>query len=235
MKKIKLGILGLGRAGYNMHLPELKGKEDMYEISAVCDIKADRCENMKNLYGCNTYQDVEEFVEDPEIDIVDVATRSCDHFKHAKTALDAGKIVFLEKPVCIDMEETQMLKALLEQYGDDRLYVRHNRRFEAKFMQVQSIIDSGILGDVYYIKRSAANYDRRRDWQTLMQYGGGQLLNWAPILWTRRCSSAEETISGCSQSCDKLPQQVIVRIMSALPLKALIIAKLSLRSAAEQR
>lgn len=182
MRKIKLGILGLGRAGYNMHLPELKGKEDMYEISAVCDIKADRCENMKNLYGCNTYLDVEEFVEDPEIDIVDVATRSCDHFKHAKTALDAGKIVFLEKPVCIDMEETQMLKALLEQYGDDRLYVRHNRRFEAKFMQVQRIIDSGILGDVYYIKRSVANYDRRRDWQTLMQYGGGQLLNWGPHL-----------------------------------------------------
>ena len=45
-----------------------------------------------------------------------------------------------------------------------------------------SIIDSGILGEVYYVKRSTDSFDIRKDWQTLSQYGGGQLLNWGPHL-----------------------------------------------------
>ena len=182
MKKLRLGLIGLGRAGYGMHLPELKGKEDMFEIYAVCDIEPDRCENMAKEYGCKTYARVEDIVEDPDVDVIVVATRSCDHFKHAKTALDAGKLVFLEKPMCTTYSDAKQLMEIAEQYGERRVFVRHNRRFEAKFMQLNRIIESGILGDVYYIKRSVSSYDRRCDWQTLMQYGGGQLLNWGPHL-----------------------------------------------------
>ncbi len=181
MKKIRLGIIGLGRAGYSMHLPELKGKEDMFEIAAVCDVEEDRCENMNKLYGAKMYKRVEDIVVDPDVDVIDIATRSCDHYKHAKTALDAGKIVLLEKPICLNMYELEALKKLNEKYPN-KLYIRHNRRFEAKFMQLQKIIDSGILGNVYYIKRTEAGFDRRCDWQTLSQYGGGQLLNWGPHL-----------------------------------------------------
>ena len=165
-----------------MHLPELRGKEEMFEIYAVCDVEADRRENMRKLYGCKTYERVEDLVEDPLVDVVDIATRSCDHFKHAKTALDAGKLVFLEKPMCTTYEDAKTLMEIAEKYGERRVFVRHNRRFEAKFMQLNKLIDSGILGDVYYVKRSESDYDRRCDWQTLMQYGGGQLLNWGPHL-----------------------------------------------------
>lgn len=182
MKQLRLGIIGLGRAGYSMHLKELKGKEDMFKIEAVCDCEPDRVENMANLYGCRTYARVEDIVADPDIDVIDIATRSCDHFKHAKTALDAGKTVFLEKPMCTNYEDAKRLFAYAEKDGEKRLFIRHNRRFEAKFMQINKIIESGIIGDVYYIKRSVANYHRRNDWQTLSQYGGGQLLNWGPHL-----------------------------------------------------
>ena len=140
MKKLKLGLIGLGRAGYGMHLPELKGKEDMFEIFAVCDVEPDRCELMKKEYGCKTYSKVEDIVEDPDIDVIVVATRSCDHFKHAKTALDAGKIVFLEKPMCTTYADAKKLMEIAEQYGERRVFVRHNRRFEAKFMQLNRLI-----------------------------------------------------------------------------------------------
>ena len=63
MKKLRLGLVGLGRAGYGMHLPELKGKEDMFEIYAVCDIEADRCENMAKEYGC-IFVDFQQMFED---------------------------------------------------------------------------------------------------------------------------------------------------------------------------
>lgn len=182
MKKIRLGIIGLGRAGFGMHTAELRGKEELFEIAAVCDVERDRCENMQKLYGARIYARVEDIVADPEIDVIDVATRSCDHFKHAMTALNAGKTVFLEKPICMTYEEAKKLFAYAEKDGKKRVYVRHNRRFEPHFMQINRLIASGIIGDAYYIKRSVASFDRRCDWQTLSQYGGGQLLNWGPHL-----------------------------------------------------
>ena len=50
MKQLRLGIIGLGRAGFGMHTKELAGKEDMFKIEAVCDVEQDRCEKMKELY-----------------------------------------------------------------------------------------------------------------------------------------------------------------------------------------
>ena len=182
MKKIKLGIIGLGRAGFGMHTAELCGKEDLFEIAAVCDVEQDRCENMQKIYGARSYTRVEDIVADPDVDVIDVATRSCDHFKHAMTALNAGKTVFLEKPICMTYEEAKKLFAYAERDGKKRLFVRHNRRFEPHFMQLNRLIDSGIIGDAYFIRRTVASFDRRSDWQTLSQYGGGQLLNWGPHL-----------------------------------------------------
>lgn len=180
-KPIKLGIIGLGRAGYSMHLPEMKDK-GLFDIYAVCDVEPDRLEKMKNEYGSKTYMRVEDIVRDPEIEVIDIATRSSDHFAHAISALNAGKTVFLEKPIAENFEQAKRLFEYAERNGEKKLYVRHNRRFEAKFMQVNEIINSGILGDVYYVKRTVASYDIRCDWQTLCQYGGGQLLNWGPHL-----------------------------------------------------
>ena len=178
---IKLGMIGLGRAGYGMHLPEMKGK-DLFTVTAVCDIDADRCAKMAEEYGSKTYSSVEDIVEDPEIEVIDIATRSCDHFIHAMTALQAGKTVLLEKPITMTHAQAQKLFAFAETCGKNKLMIRHNRRFEAKFMEVNKLIASGILGDVYYVKRAVTQFDRRHDWQTLSQYGGGQLLNWGPHL-----------------------------------------------------
>ncbi len=180
-KPIKLGMIGVGRAGYGMHLTEMKDK-GLFEIYAVCDLEDDRLEKMKKEYGAKIYKRVEDIVEDPEIEVIDIATRSCDHFIHAMTALQAGKTVLLEKPITMNYDEAKKLFAYADSLGENKLFIRHNRRFEARFLEVQRIIDSGLLGNVYYIKRSVLNFQRRQDWQTISQYGGGQLLNWGPHL-----------------------------------------------------
>jgi len=64
--------------------------------------------------------------------------------------------------------------------GPGRLFVRHNRRFDPDFLHVREIIESGLLGDVYAVKLSRLHYSRRDDWQTILRFGGGQLLNWGP-------------------------------------------------------
>lgn len=176
---IRLGMVGIGRAIWGMHCPELESKKDKFEIVAACDtIKARRAQMMER-YNCPTYRWVKDLVEDPNVEIVDIATRSRHHFQHAKLALEAGKDVLVEKPMCVSYSEARRLFEIAEKCGK-RLFVRHNRRFEPAFQHIREIIDSGLLGDVREIKLRRVGFGRRDDWQTLKSSGGGQLLNWGP-------------------------------------------------------
>ena len=177
---IKIGLVGLGRAGSGMHRGELRPRQDKFQFYAVCDLIPERMDAFEQEFGSKKYASIEELVADPEVELVSIATRSCDHFRHAKLALLAGKDVMLEKPFCRTTAEARELVALGSQPAGPHLYIRHNRRFEGGFEQVCQIIDSGILGDVYEIKLTRNGYQRRNDWQTISEFGGGQLLNWGP-------------------------------------------------------
>lgn len=176
---IKLGLVGVGRAGWGMHCEEIEDKKEQFQIVAACDILPERCEKMAKRYGCRTYTDIADLVRDPEVEIVDIATRSCDHYAHAKMALEAGKDVLLEKPFCETYAEALELRDLAEKLGR-KLYARHNRRFELHFQKIRELQKSGLLGHIYEIHIARNGYTRRDDWQTLSQFGGGQLLNWGP-------------------------------------------------------
>jgi predicted dehydrogenase len=176
---IRIGIAGLGRAGWGMHCRELKGREERFQIVAACDILAERRERMAERYGCECYGRIEDLIADPYVELVDIATRTRDHFSHALLALSAGKDVFLEKPMCMTYAQALQLKGAAAQSAG-QLYVRHNRRFDPDFVHVRQIIASGILGQVFEIRLARHGYSRRDDWQTIVEHGGGQLLNWGP-------------------------------------------------------
>ncbi len=179
-KPIQVGLIGLGRAGNGMHRNELRPRGDKFHFAAVCDILEERTVPFAEEFGSRAYTKIEDLLADPEVELVTIATRSVDHFKHAKMALKAGKNVFLEKPFCMKTEQARELIALGSEPGGPHLYIRHNRRFEGGFETAMQIIDSGKLGDVYEIKLTRNGYQRRNDWQTISEFGGGQLLNWGP-------------------------------------------------------
>ena len=176
---VRIGLIGLGRAGWGMHCPELKGREDKFKIVAVCDSIPGRLERAKEAYGCATYAEVKDLMADPSIELIDIASRSCDHYTHALAALKTGKHVLLEKPMCTTYAEAQkIVRAAKTAKG--KLFIRHNRRYEPCFQHVREIIDSGLLGKVFEVKLRRLGFSRRDDWQTLKKFGGGQLLNWGP-------------------------------------------------------
>lgn len=179
-EQIKIGVVGLGRIGMSVHRECLKARPDKFTVVAACDLIKDRCDRYAEEFGCRTYDDIGELINDPEVEVVDIATRSCDHYIHAKAALLAGKSVLVEKPFCMTYQQAAELVRLGSQPAGPKIYVRHNRRFEEGFIKVNEIIDSGILGDVYEIRLARNGYQRRNDWQTIKKYGGGQLLNWGP-------------------------------------------------------
>ncbi len=177
---IKVGIVGLGRAGLGMHLPEIEARKGLFKVVAGCDPEPDfRKKLSEKCPDAKIYDNFEALLADPEVELVDIANRSTQHFESAVKALRTGKDVFLEKPICLNITEAKKLLAAAKK-AKGTLYIRHNRRFEPAFNHIRQVIDSGILGDVYEIKLCRHGYQRRDDWQTLISCGGGQLLNWGP-------------------------------------------------------
>ena len=107
--KIKLGMLGLGRIGMHMANIEIGSFPELYEIVAVCDLIEDRAKKLGEQTGAKIYTDYAEMLKQEDIEMVYVATRSCDHFMHTMMAFEAGKDVLLEKPATISYEQALAL------------------------------------------------------------------------------------------------------------------------------
>ncbi|MFP4376740.1 MAG: Gfo/Idh/MocA family protein [Spirochaetales bacterium] len=177
---VKIGLVGIGRAGWGMHCNELERRKEKFQIVAACDVEENRLEKMRVRYpDIRTYSSIQQLLEDAQVELVDIATPSTLHTEHAILALRAKKPVFLEKPIATSLEDAKKMVAESEYLGVP-LYFRHNRRFEAGFQHIREIIASGVLGTVFEIRLHRHNYQRRNDWQTLMSEGGGQLNNWGP-------------------------------------------------------
>ncbi len=178
---IRVGLVGLGRAGLGMHIPELASYADQFKIVAVCDPVKERRDQACKQLGCRAYRAYADLLGDADVELVDIATRSDDHFDHALAALKTKRWVLIEKPIAMDYEEAIKLRAASIKAGN-KLFVRHNRRFEPGFNKVREILAGGLLGTVYDIRLRRGSYQRRDDWQAVKRCGGGQLLNWGPHL-----------------------------------------------------
>lgn len=177
---VNVGIVGLGRAGFSMQCDEIDAVSDRFKIVAGCDdFEPWRARMSKRYPSAAIYGRLEDMLKDPGIELVSIATRSVDHFRHSLQALKAGKDVLVEKPMCINYPEAVELHSVAAESGAN-LYVRHNRRFDPDFLHVKEIIESGVLGRIHTIKLCRAFFGPRKDWQALKEMGGGQLLNWGP-------------------------------------------------------
>ncbi len=181
-KRLKTGLIGLGRAGVQMHLTELQKFRELYQITAVCDILPERvAEVCKDIPEAVPYTDPDMFFAHSDMDLVAIATPSQVHAAMTKRALEAGKIVFLEKPFALSHAGLEELERLDRRFPG-KLFLRHNRRFEACFNHIMEVIASGRIGEVTEVKLRRLRHRFRDDWQTRLDCGGGQLNNWGPHL-----------------------------------------------------
>ena len=148
MKKIKVAIWGLGRAGWGMHTHEIDRCPGCYEIAGCYDILPERMAQMQKKYpACKAYSSPEEMLADPEIELVAVAVRSRDHVKFDIQVLEAGKYLIAEKPIAVSYAEAMKLKEVSDRHLG-KMFCRQNRRFEACFQQaLRQIVLRKIDGD----------------------------------------------------------------------------------------
>ena len=98
MKKIKVGVVGIGRIGRG-HIKEItKYYPEQYEVIAVADHAPDRLENIPSLpENAKKYSSLDEMLKNPEIEMVTVGTRHPDHVPMSLKIMEAGKIAVDEK------------------------------------------------------------------------------------------------------------------------------------------
>jgi predicted dehydrogenase len=179
MKPISVGIAGLGRSGWSIHANALSDLTDTYKVVAAMDFSAERRDEAAAKFGCKTYETYAELINDPEVELVVVATPNRFHTSNAIEALRAGKHVLCEKPFGTNSSEAGEMIAVAKEVGKI-VAPFQNRRYEPLFQKVREIVESGILGELQLIRQSWAGFSRRWDWQTLTEFEGGQILNNGP-------------------------------------------------------
>jgi predicted dehydrogenase len=93
--------------------------------------------------------------------------------------LAAGKHVVCEKPMAVSLADADRMVAAAAQ-SEPILTIFQNRRYDPHFQKVNELLAAGTLGRIIQIRITASSFGRRWDWQTLKQYGGGNLNNTGP-------------------------------------------------------
>jgi predicted dehydrogenase len=108
---IRLGVVGLGLIWQAVHLPNLRALHDRFQVTRVCDLSASLCESMASeLPGeVASSTDWRAVCDDPDVDAVLFLTPG-DHAPQVLGALQAGKHVLVEKPLCVTVREARELE-----------------------------------------------------------------------------------------------------------------------------
>ena len=128
MKKLNVGIVGLGRISY-AHANEIAMNSEYFNLVACADHDPERLKDCPpELKDTAKYNSLEELLQHPGLDMVTIATRHPDHVPMALKVLEADKIVLVEKPVATSLAEMDVMLEMGRKHPH-KLFVRHNHRF----------------------------------------------------------------------------------------------------------
>jgi myo-inositol 2-dehydrogenase/D-chiro-inositol 1-dehydrogenase len=149
-KKLRIGIIGAGRIG-QLHAENLRNNAQI-EIKSISDIRAEFVQEWATRMGIQQVtSDYMQIIQDPEIDAVFVCSSTDSHVSIIEAAAKAGKHIFCEKPVSLDLQKTKQALQIVEQAGV-KFQTGFNRRFDANFMRIRNLIEEGKIGDPHIIK-----------------------------------------------------------------------------------
>ncbi len=179
MAKIRAGIIGQGKSGFDIHAYTMGLLPGKFRIVAVADPIPENLSRSRNALGCDCHSDYRDLLGRRDLDLVVNATPSVLHPSITIEALEAGHNVLCEKPMARCVAEVDQMNAAALKSGK-LLAIYQQSRFAPYYRQVQKVIDSGVLGRIVAVKVAFNGFGRRWDWQTLHDMNGGSLLNTGP-------------------------------------------------------
>lgn len=155
MKTLRVGLIGYGYAAKTFHAPLIRATPGL-ELVAVSSRSADKV--WADLPGVDVEPHAEALLARADVDLVVIPTPNDTHYALASAALAAGKHVVVDKPFTVTLDEALRLDEQAHRCGRV-LSVFHNRRWDADFLTLRALLESGELGRVVAFE---SHFDRFR-------------------------------------------------------------------------
>ncbi len=207
-EKLKLGFVGCGRATETLHLPALRQLSEA-KVTALADINPDQLKKIAGQFQIEQhYTDYRILLDDPSLDAIAVCVPAQFHVEIALAVLEAGKHLFVEKPLALSLEECDLLIQKAKT-ANKKIMVGFNLRHHRLIQEAQKSIQQGDLGAIEAIRStwtSAIRYHRTLPhWRNRRELGGGALFEIAVHhfdLWRCLLQSEVEEIFAFSKSTE---------------------------------
>jgi polar amino acid transport system substrate-binding protein len=166
-----IGLIGAGGFGQNFLLPAMK---DHGNFVTVVTSRPQNARNIADKFGFDSCSgDANDIFNDNKINTVFIATRHDSHAEYVLKALNAGKNVFVEKPLCLQEAELKEIRSAYERSGA-RLMVGFNRRFAPLILELKKSISSDTPISMHY--RINAGAIPKGHWTQDVKVGGGRVI-----------------------------------------------------------
>ena len=133
---LKVGVLGAGHLG-KIHL-RLLNQSEKYELVGFFDPFEENANKVAAEFGYKKFESIESLIA--AVDVVDIVTPTIQHFECAKLAIEAGKHIFIEKPIATTVDEAEKILALANKFNV-KGQVGHVERFNPAFTAVKDKIN----------------------------------------------------------------------------------------------
>lgn len=173
----KKGVAVVGYGGMGSWHTRHILNSDVVELKGIWDIdEKRRAVAIEN--SIHVYSSYEDLLSDKDVEIVTVAVPNDFHKALSIQAMESGKNVICEKPVAMNLTELKEMIAASERTG--KVFSTHqNRRWDADFILMKQVYESGDLGEVFSIEsRVQGSHGIPGDWRKEKEHGGGMLLDW---------------------------------------------------------
>jgi predicted dehydrogenase len=155
---VRIGVVGLGYWGPNV----VRNMSRVADLAWCCDLSAENRERYAPQYPQAQFTaDFDDLLNDPSLDAIAVASSVPTHHPLGLRALAAGKHVFIEKPLAASVADARELVEAAERAGR-LLMVGHLLLFHPALKVIHALIDSGELGEIYYLYGNRVNLGQVR-------------------------------------------------------------------------
>ncbi|MCD6121938.1 MAG: inositol 2-dehydrogenase [Spirochaetales bacterium] len=150
-EKVRMGLIGAGRIG-RMHAEHLSYRLPGAELVSVSDVYLEGAEKCASDYNIpNVYKDYRKVLEDKDIDAVVICTSTNTHAEIIEAAAEAGKDIFCEKPIALDIAKIDHALETVGRTGV-KLQIGFNRRFDPNFLKIKKMVSAGEIGEPHILK-----------------------------------------------------------------------------------
>ncbi len=144
-RRVNIAVIGTGRMG-SVHTRNLARRVPEANLVAVCDLRLEVAQAIADELGVpRVVRDYHELLADPEIEAILIATNTDTHAAIIQDVAAAGKHMFSEKPLALDLPSIDAALAAVDAAGV-KLQVGFNRRFDPSFRRVREIVAAGQVG-----------------------------------------------------------------------------------------